>query len=358
MMHASTASGDVGQAKQYMAQSISAIGACDWEQARNLARRAAAEFEAADDVQGLFQSATVLEKLRNVVEAARLLSIAGRLRAACPLPEWDGTSLRGRTLLVVQRIRDIGAPIRQARVLADASVRAGRGIVLANRRLVPLLRRSYPGLQVRSDEDDSALAWRESDVVASYETLIWRCYRDDASLARSFSALHCDAGRVAAFVRAHRGDVRLRVGLSWFSTNRAKDVPPLSEWIGLMGRVDATYVSLQYGDVAADCAAMRSGSGRDLIVDASVEQLQDIDRYAAQVAALDVVVTISNTLAQLAGALGVRTIVLLDDKLHLIWPVRGHDCSWYPRTTLVHRKGREWSEVFDQVCALLAADAC
>jgi len=352
-----TSKSDAIPPQQRIAESLLAIRSRDWKTALEHARQAAGRFEEVHDAQGLFQAAILLEKLGRVVEATRLLSIAGRLQSPCLLPEWAGGELPGKALVVVQRIRDIGAPIRQARAIAAAAGRFERCVVLASERLVPLLRRSFPGVDVLSDEPARESALSAADVVASYETLVWRTCRDDAQLASSFRPLVSDPDQVSRFVDSYGGRARPRIGISWFSTNQAKDVPPIDEWARLMKQVDATFVSLQYGDMNADRALLQTSSGSALIHDEMVDQLRDMDRFAAQVAAMDVVVTISNTLAQLSGALGVRTIVILDDKVHLIWPLQGEDCVWYPRTTLLHRMGREWPAVFDQVQELLQGEA-
>ena len=117
----------------------------------------------------------------------------------------------------------------------------------------------------------------------------------------------------------------------------------------MLRSLNATYVSLQYGDVAADVAALRSLSGCDVIYDDTVDSLSDLDTFSAQVAAMDAVATISNTGAHVAGALGVPMVVLLDDKNHLVWPVQGKETAWYPSARLVRREAREWAEVFEEV---------
>ena len=52
--------------------------------------------------------------------------------------EWDGTDLPNGTLLIEQRIRDIGAPLRHARLVCLAGRRVGRCIALVDPRLASL----------------------------------------------------------------------------------------------------------------------------------------------------------------------------------------------------------------------------
>lgn len=56
--------------------------------------------------------------------------------------------------------------------------------------------------------------------------------------------------------------------------------------------------------------------------------------------------TISNTTAHMAGALGVPCFVIVDDLPHLIWPVAETKTPFYPSVEIVRRQGRDWPAVF------------
>jgi len=66
-----------------------------------------------------------------------------------------------------------------------------------------------------------------------------------------------------------------------------------------------------------------------------IDVLKDLDAAAAQIAALDMVITTSNTAAHLAGALGVPTQCLLPKTLGMgrrwYWFTHQAECPWYPR---------------------------
>jgi hypothetical protein len=269
------------------------------------------------------------------------------------LPEWDGSVQRDKTLLIMQRIRDLGAPIRLGRLIAHAAKRVGRSIVLAEPRLVPLFRRTFPEADIRNEQTDLAAAEREADIAASYETLGLYLTPDADDILRSFIPLKPDQARIEAF--RDRYARAPRIGVSWASLNTNKQLPGLGAWTALLKAFDANYVSLQYGDTAADLALLRAGSGRKIIEDAEVDQLRDMDGFSAQIASLDAVLTISNTAAHTAGALGVPTFVVLGDRLTSMWPAVGTSSPWYPHTVLVQKQRRDWDEVFIQMRSQLAA---
>lgn len=316
-----------------------------WEAAIALARAVGLNALAAGRPRVLLKAGAILERLEDHAFAARLLAAGGRMENPGSLPEWDGSSLAGRTLLVIQRIRHVGAAIRLGRLVPLAAERTKHCIVLAEPRLVPLFRRSFPGVDVRESGPNDGEAYAQADVVASYETLTQHLAATNAARIGGLAPLKPDADAVAKFRRRYGGPGPL-IGICWHSTNEAKDLPALDDWADFMRPLNATYVSLQYGDVAADIEKMRALSGGRIVHDETVDSLNDLDLFAAQIAALDAVVTISNTGAHMTGALDVPMYVLLDDKNHLVWPIEGRATAWYPSATLIRKDNRRWPDVF------------
>ncbi|TIU43380.1 MAG: hypothetical protein E5W17_02340 [Mesorhizobium sp.] len=62
--------------------------------------------------------------------------------------------------------------------------------------------------------------------------------------------------------------------------------------------------------------------------------------------------TISNTGAHLAGALGVPSVFILGDGFKRSWPVEGDRTPYYPSAVLVSKRERPWS------AAMAEADNC
>ncbi len=79
------------------------------------------------------------------------------------------------------------------------------------------------------------------------------------------------------------------------------------------------YVSLQYGDNPHDMEILRN-MGADFICDDEIDPLISLDDSAAQIAAMDLVVSVSNSTVHLAGAMGVPCTAII--------PV-GHGRVWY-----------------------------
>jgi ADP-heptose:LPS heptosyltransferase len=86
------------------------------------------------------------------------------------------------------------------------------------------------------------------------------------------------------------------------------------------------------------------------MVDRDVDQLTNIDAFAAQIRAMDLVITIDNSTAHLAGALGVPTWVLLPYAPNWRWQLERSDSLWYPSIRLFRQsKEGDWQSVVQHV---------
>jgi ADP-heptose:LPS heptosyltransferase len=116
---------------------------------------------------------------------------------------------------------------------------------------------------------------------------------------------------------------------------------------------DIRWISLQYGD-PDQLERQAVAAGAPLMIDRSVDQFLNIDRFAAQIAALDMVVTIDNSTAHLAGALGVPTWVLLPFVADWRWLREREDSPWYPTLRLLRQPARgDWQSVVEAVRSAL-----
>lgn len=118
-----------------------------------------------------------------------------------------------------------------------------------------------------------------------------------------------DPARVDALRKryATRAAGRPVIGLSWASSASGSGLLRSLPLDAVLARLPgpALVIDLQYGDTAAQrAAASRQFPDLEIFRDPEIDQIADIAGFAAQIAALDRVVTIDNTTAHVCGALG------------------------------------------------------
>ena len=252
-------------------------------------------------------------------------------------PRWDGSALDGKTILVWGE-QGVGDEIMFASLLAELKERCGSGggvLLECEHRLAPLFERSLPGIAVtpRTDPPAAGLA-AAVDWQLPLGSLGRFLRRDAAAVPPPQPFLTADPAQVEAIRRryAEPGDGARLIGLSWRSGNREtgpKRSTVLADWLPVLKTPKCRFVSLQYGDVEDEVGEVERALGVGVHLDAAVDQMRDMDAFAAQVAALDAVVSVANTTVHVAGGLGVETLVLTPFPADWRW-LRGRaDSPWY-----------------------------
>ena len=351
------------QAAHHFSRARELITKVDLDGALAHAMKAASLVETSVDHALLDKIGSALKALGARERGFELIARAERIRTGTNREDWNGEDISDRTLLVEWRRGDIGIGIRSAGLVAHAAHRAGCCIVLVEPRLIPLYRRTLEGVEVRSKEDNPNRTSAEVRAIASFTTLS-TLFGPGSKDPAPFLPLRPDPELVAAFrAQYQNGSDAPLVGISWGSVVKKKGLPPFTNWQTLLRSVPATYVSLQYGNVGPAVEQLRAVTGARLIQDKSVDQLVDMDRFAAQVAALDAVVSIKNSIGHTAGALGVPAVAIIDNNVYTsTWVVRASEGTgwsnrngWYPDTHIVHRQQREWSTVMQEARVVLEA---
>lgn len=271
-------------------------------------------------------------------------------------PRWDGH--RSASPLLIWGEQGLGDQILHGSMLQDAARLPQPVSVLVDARLVPLFQRSFPTLQVRAAGHAPTEADYDEQVPIGSLGRTFRRSVEDFAAARAGWLLP-DAGRVARL----RGDPAwpdgLRIGISWRSANprigsdKSLALAALAAGLGTDG---IRLIDLQYGSTGDELAACREATGVDVHRVPGIDLRDDLDGVAAIIAACDWVVTISNTVAHMAGAIGRPTLLLLPRVTGRIWYWSEVDgCSlWYPSVRILRQDVQgDWSGPLARARALL-----
>lgn len=285
-----------------------------------------------------------------------------------PLPRWDGAPLAQERPVLVTLEQGVGDNLMFAGLLPDLCAQGIRVLLACDRdpRLVSLLRDSL--LPLCGDMLQVIESWQPDcqgpgGLAGAHIPLgslpgLLRPRREGFQPLPAY--LRGPEARHQTLRRRYEGlaEGRRLVGISWRSGNQKETLRrslPLSLWEPLLRLPGCFFVDLQFGDHSAELAAARD-AGLVLYQDPDIDPVGSLEDAAAQIAAMDRIVTIDNTVAHMAGCLGQPTLVLLPVGAEWRWGLEGGESYWYPSLTLLRQTElRNWVPVIDAAAALLSA---
>jgi tetratricopeptide (TPR) repeat protein len=263
-------------------------------------------------------------------------------------PRWTPEAdLAGKRLLLMGE-QGLGDEVLFANMIPDIQAALGpegQLTVAIEARLLPLFRRSFPGVEFgahasyRMDhhtvrgapfvEDISRI-----DCWAQMASPLRRFRRTVESFPDRAAFLQADPERVehwrTVLADAPNG---LKVGLVWKSikldSGRSRHYSPFALWRDVLATPGVTFVNLQYGDCAAEIEQARREFGVEVWTPPGIDLKNDLDDVAALSCALDVVVGPANATTNIAAACGAPVWLFSSPGA---WPRVGTDrYPWYPQ---------------------------
>lgn len=292
-------------------------------------------------------------------------NFGNRPAAACQLaPAWNGEPLSGKSLLVYGE-QGVGDEIMFASCVPGLLQSARRLLLACEVRLAPLLARSFPDATVVPLESLADSGERRKLGRVDWQTAAGSVPR----LFRPSETRPCGNGFLLAAEDARR-DWRGRlqelgtgrkIGISWRGGKDAAEQrrrsTALEQWEPILTTPDSCFVNLQHGESQAEVADVSSRLGLTIAHWPEINPIVDLDAFAAQIAALDLVISIDNSTLHLAAALGVPTwgIVAFPSASYWRWFGQGEDCPWYPALRLWRKAAADsWEDLLGRLAAALS----
>ncbi len=289
--------------------------------------------------------------------SVRLLRSDSSIRPR-PLPFWDGGPAPPRPLLVLGE-QALGDEILFASCFNDLIAAAGDVIIECDPRLAALFARSFPQATIFGHRDPRAAVFPDvspapaAQIAAGSLPALFRPHAEAFPKHRGY--LLADASKIGRWrERLDALGPGPKIGLSWrggtHKTRRALRSIPLRDCELLLARHDVSFVSLQYGEVTDDLAALGAAHGGKIYH--WPEAVADLDEMAGLIAALDLVITVQTAAAHLAGALGRPVWIMLPQSPEWRYLAAGSQLPWYPSATLFRQRHvGEWRDVVQAVAA-------
>jgi tetratricopeptide (TPR) repeat protein len=260
---------------------------------------------------------------------------------------WNGARLQGS--LLVWGEEGLGDQILYASMIPEARELAGSLVLELEPRLVKLFARSFPDVDVIAMKPELFGGKIEAHCpmggLGMYLRKSWTDFprREQGYLRADTTIAHGLRERLAI-------DGRKLIGLSWRSLHRvwgANKSAQLSDFEAILRWPNARFIDLQYGDTGEERASGQK-TGIELVHLDDIDNTNDIDGLAALITACDAVVTVSNTTAHLAGALGKPVWLLLPFGQGRLWYwfKDRKDSPWYPHIRIYRQmRGQPWADL-------------
>jgi len=264
--------------------------------------------------------------------------------------QWAGETVEG-TLLVWGE-QGLGDQIMFALLVPELVPYASQLAVAVDPRLVGLLQRSFPQIEVLPLDSSLPVERFAAQIALAGLGKFLRTQPSDF-LRESPVLLKADEARSEILRKKLRQGGKRVCGLSWRSKNkqygqsRSIDLPSL---VPLLSKPGFVWVDLQYDDTLQERTSLRADSGLELVKLDEVDNWHDIDGLAALTNACDLIVTIDNTTAHLAAALGKPTWIMLPYSPDCRWLMDREDSPWYS-TARLFRQSRldDWRDVVQRM---------
>jgi hypothetical protein len=268
---------------------------------------------------------------------------------------WDGSeSLKGKRILLWCE-QGIGDTLNWSSCLPHVTSQANHCILECQEKLVPLLERSFPNVEVKpenrsldKERDDFDFHLPMGSLYKHFLKQITKNPNPDAYLVPDPVRVNYWKGRLNSLGKGPY------VGVAWkssdMSPNRLPNYAPINEWEPILKIPEVTFINLQYKDFADDLAKVKDELGVTVHNFEDLDQFNNIDDVAALCTALDMVVTTKITVVYFSA--GVGTLTKLANWKQSSW----NNFLSNPLSQSVNILERDTSEPWDNVFSLIADD--
>lgn len=272
---------------------------------------------------------------------------------------WDGRKLDMPLLVLPEQ--GLGDQIFYGAMLSDLEKLGMEATVCMDGRLIDLFSTSFKTLNFIQPTDLSAMNLEHNAFGAQIHLAsLGQFFRTKSSDFENVPCpyLFADTNLAHSIKERVQHKGKLVCGLSWDSKHiengRTKRMA-LNALLPALQLADVTFIDLQYGDTQPERQSLLSDYGIDIQHFDDVDNFYDINGLAALIDACDVVVSVSNSTAHLAAALGKPTLLMLPHHSPLwYWHLNSMTSPWYPSVTLLRQQtAGDWQDVVGQVSTIL-----
>lgn len=264
--------------------------------------------------------------------------------------------LANRSILLLGE-QGLGDQVMFASMIPDLAGEAATVSCVCDHRLTRLFSASFEGVDFQGLATPPVLAIAADDTVLAMGSL-GRLYRRNEGDFPGTPYLRASPGISDAWsARLGPRPKGLRIGLSWRGgvpgTGMSKRSLSLDQLAPVLELPDCGFVSLQYGDVAAELEALNAGR-KNPVRAFDPGEIYDFEALAGLIANLDVVVSVQTSVVHLAGAIGTTCLTLVPHNPEWRYTASGSTMPWYGSVQLFRQLAPDaWAPVVHDVAQAL-----
>ena len=276
-----------------------------------------------------------------------------------PYTTWNGQNLLNKEILITAE-QGIGDEIMFCSCLPDIIKQKPKRVIFeCDSRITKLINDSFKSIQTVYRKNRTKKEWEEAIGSVDYHLssgsmpMFFRNSLEQFPKYNSY--LKSDKKLTNKWKdRFKQLNNKLNIGISWRGGLNDKNRSiELHQWHQIF-QYDANFINLQYGDCQDEINQLKEQYGVEIYHWSDTDPLSNLDNFAAQISALDLVISIDNSTVHFSGALGVDTWVLLPLNANYRWMQELNQSPWYPSMQLFRQtKPNSWCNVFNRLSKTL-----
>jgi len=276
--------------------------------------------------------------------------------------EWHGEVLDNKSIIIYGE-QGIGDEIMFASCIHDIMKSAAKVYIACDKRLAPIFERSFPHANIIQGHTpeilNNAILSNNIDYSIPTGSLPYFLRRTRSSFINSGNFLIPDVNKTKKWKeRYSQIDNNIKIGISWCGGKKHYDrilrSTKLEAWADLLKSEGITIVNLQYGDCQDEISSIYDKYGIKIHDWDDSDPIINLDDFFSKINALDLVISIDNSTAHIAGSIGKPTWILLPATADWRWTTTGTISPWYPSLRLIRQtEPQTWENVFIKCKELL-----
>ena len=246
----------------------------------------------------------------------------------------------------------VGDQILFASMLNDFNSLYKKITVSADKRLVSLFKRSFPKIKFIDQEKYLTVTFDRHLPMGNIGKFVRKDMNDFQKQKPSY--LFEDKSLKNKFLSRFDKSKKIKCGLSWTSKNlkygesKSLNFDTLAKYLN---KEKFYYINLEYIQNQKEINNAIDKYHFDIYGAFEIDKFNDLESFAALVACCDLVVTISNVTAHFAGAMGIKTVLLVPYSYGRFWYWSDNEKSkWYPSVKIIRQKDQfGWSEALKEL---------